>query len=365
YAFRLSVVGSYLCILDRGGMGVVYAACRADKRFEQKLAIKVIHKQLALIFDETALFSEAQMLAKLNHPHIAKVFDGGVYNQQVYIVMEQVDGGNLSCLCQQQELDSRQKIELLLQVCQAIEYSHAQGIVHGDLKPENVLVDVNMQAKIIDFNLTQKLSANEGAVTALSPYYASPEQKSGAKLEPASDIFALGKLLEWLFLTKKTPTDLTCIIQKATQIRPEQRYQTAYQLRLDLENTLNKRPISQRKGNIPYVYLRMFQRHPISSSLTVTLMLTAVIFTSVVLNKNKQLEHEKSVAENLIYEVTSMMFHSKSSAAQAMPVSAVLDHTRRRILSNPQIPKHIKQKMFLVMIEPEDQLETLEKRQSK
>ena len=90
--------------LGRGGMGVVYSACRADKRFEQKLAIKFLHRNLAYIFDEGALFAEAQLLARLSHPNIAKVFDGGVHDQQVYIVMEQVEGISLAELYSQKIL---------------------------------------------------------------------------------------------------------------------------------------------------------------------------------------------------------------------------------------------------------------------
>lgn len=340
--------------LGRGGMGVVYSACRADKRFEQKLAIKFLHHNLANVFDESALFSEAQLLARLSHPNIAKVFDGGIHDQQVYIVMEQVEGVSLAELCAQKNFSKEEKLNFFIQICNGIEHTHSHAIIHGDLKPENILVDDNGHAKLIDFNLTQNFDHITNPILAFSHIYASPEQKAGLSLSPSSDIYSLGKLLSWLFPDVRSNSDIHYIFKKATQHDSNKRYSTAAQLRLDIERMRLNLPISLRKKELTYVAQRLFNRHPISSSLAIILLLSASIFSSVLIGKKQQLEHEKRVAENLIYEVTSMMFDAKSQDAQSLPVSVVLDLTRRRILSNPEIPKHIKQKMLLAMMAPSE-----------
>lgn len=342
--------------LGRGGLGVVYAACRADQTFEQQLAIKFLQSDLSQIFGNRALFDEAQLLAKLSHPHIAKVFDGGIHNGDVYIVMEQVEGESLDAYLATHSLNKREKLRLFVQLCSAIEHGHQQGVVHGDLKPENILIDGLHHVKLIDFNLTQKASeqsssASEGLL-AFSKEYASPEQQAGCSIGPASDIYSLGKLLIWLFPEEKRFSDLLSIQRKATQAKIAARYSCVELMRRDVEAILAKRPVSLRQHVPFYPSLRLFQRHPLTCTLCLTLAVSGVFFSSALVNKNRQLEREKLVAENMIFEVSSMMFHSKTQAAQNMPLHMVVDATRRRILSNPDIPKHIKQKLLLVMMTP-------------
>lgn len=341
--------------LGRGGMGVVYAACRADKAFEQKLAIKLLQSDLAQVFDNRALFGEAQLLAKLNHPNIAKVFDGGIHNGEVYIVMEHVEGTSLDTFLSQHALSLTQKLNLFGQVCSALEYSHHQGIVHGDIKPENILVDEYQHIKLIDFNLTQKANVSLGyseCLTAFSKAFASPEQQQGKPVTASSDIYALGKLLMWLCPHQARFSDLGMIQQRATEHHSSKRFGSVTTLKQDIEALLEKRPISLKRHVPFYRSLRLFQRNPVISSLCLLLIGLGGYFSSSLAYKNQQLEHEKRIAENMIFEVSSMMFHSKSQAAQQMPLLSFLDLTRRRILANPDMPKHIKQKLLLVMMTP-------------
>jgi len=338
--------------IGRGGMGVVYAACRADEAFEQKLAIKFLQSDLAPILSQQALFQEAQLLAKLNHPNIAKVFDGGIHNESVYIVMEQIEGQSLADYDKTQ-LNKNERLQLVVQLCNALEHSHQQGVVHGDLKPDNILIDNNQQVKLIDFNLTQKTNQDSNSqLIAFNKEYASPEQQSQATLTPLSDIYSVGKLLNWLFPNERTLSDLWAIQHHATDLAPTKRYSSIDKVRLDIEAVLSKRPVSQKKSIPFYPSLRLFQRNPITSSLCLLLALSGAFFTHFLVAKNQQLQKEKQIAENMIFEVSSMMFHSKSLAAQEMPLHAVVDLTRRRILANPEIPKHIKHKLLLVMMTP-------------
>lgn len=342
--------------IGRGGMGVVYAACRADHAFDQQLAIKFLQSDLTQVFSDQALFNEAQMLAKLNHPHIAKVFDGGIHNGDVYIVMEQVDGCSLDQYLETHSLTKHEKLHTFVQLCGAIEHSHQQGIVHGDLKPENILIDKLHNVKLIDFNLTQKVSESSDTsldcLRAFSKEYASPEQQAGQSISSESDTYSLGKLLEWLFPNESALSDLWVIQKQATKASMTERYASVTDMRKDIEAIIATRPVSL-KQHIPfYPSVRLFQRHPLTCTLCLMLMLSGTYFSIALVNKNQQLEREKLIAENMIFEVSSMMFHSKSQAAQNMPLHMVVDSTRRRILANPDIPKHIKQKLLLVMMTP-------------
>ncbi len=351
--------------LGRGGMGVVYAAYRADETFEQQLAIKFIQPSLTQVLGKKALFDEAQLLARLNHPCIAKVFDGGVHQDSVYIVMEKVEGLTLDAFLQQHQLDQRTRLTLFRYLCQAIEHAHHNQVLHADIKPENILIDQDCRPKLLDFNLTQKVStqANQSGqvgLVAFSEHYASPEQKSGGYLTQQSDLYSLGKILQLLFPHMKKRSDLCFIAEKATQAIAEQRYLSVSELRVDIENMLACRPISL-KQHIPlYTTKRLIQRRPMPTFLLTLLVMTGVMFTSTLINKNRQLEQEKLIAEEMMYEVTRLMFHTKGNQLAQMSVSSMLEITRRRILSNPDIPKHIKQKMLLAMITPTPEKQVVE-----
>ncbi|EGA68289.1 serine/threonine protein kinase [Vibrio sinaloensis DSM 21326] len=342
--------------LGRGGLGVVYAACRADKAFEQQLAIKFLQSDLSGIFDSQALFGEAQLLAKLNHPNIAKVFDGGIHQGAVYIVMEQINGVALNHYLEQHALSHTERLAFLVQICGAVEHAHQQGVLHADLKPENILIDSAQQVKLIDFNLTQKSNATTPRshcnLTAFSKEYASPEQQSGQQLTIRSDVYSLGKLLNWLCPNDANDSDIKALIKRATAVTPSKRYPNAAELEHDIVAILTKRPISIKRHQPLYRFTRLFQRNPLICSLCLLIIVSGYYFSYTLAQKNHQLEQEKQIAQDMIYEVSSMMFHAKSQAAQEMPVHAVLDLTRRRILANPDIPKHIKQKLLLVMMTP-------------
>ncbi|BBM66014.1 serine/threonine protein kinase [Vibrio alfacsensis] len=352
------VIGKYRLTheLGRGGMGVVYAALRADKTFEQDLAIKFIQSNLSNVLGRRALFDEAQLLARLNHPYIAKVFDGGVHNDSVYIVMERVFGQTLNTYLNTTPMQDIDKLRLFKQICQAMEHAHQHQVLHADLKPENILIDRNTRPKLLDFNLTQKVQSDgqksPSALIAFSDKYASPEQQSGQYLTEQSDVFSLGKILALLFPTPAFWSDVYWVIRRATRIKAKQRYLNVRALRQDIERIIESRPIEQKKHWPLYSTLRLVQRRPLPTVLSAIIVLSGVLFANTLIQKNIQLQQEKKVAEDMMYEVTRLIFHTKGRNVEQMSVSAMMELTRRRILTNPDIPKHIKQKMLLAMMTP-------------
>ncbi|TVU61340.1 serine/threonine protein kinase [Vibrio atlanticus] len=357
--------------LGRGGMGVVYSASRADRTFEQDLAIKFIQPALSHILGEHALFQEAQLLAHLNHPCIAKVFDGGVYEESVYIVMERVEGETLSLYLQNRSFSEKQKLSLFKEICSAIEHAHQKQVLHADLKPENILIDPLGSPKILDFNLTQKVkqpaphqSSDASILTAYSKAYASPEQIAGHFLTQQSDVYSLGKVLALIF-DSSSNLDINLIVEKATNHEPYRRYASVSELRQDIVRILEFRPISLREKQPLYSLAKLLKRRPVQSALTILLLLSGATFSTAIFHKNVQLQKEKLVAEEMMYEVTSLLFHAKGSDAAKMSVGTMLELTRRRILSNPDLPKDVKQKMLLAMLTPSPEKSVINKNKEK
>ncbi|HDM8045560.1 TPA: serine/threonine protein kinase [Vibrio campbellii] len=342
--------------LGHGGMGVVYAALRADETFEQDLAIKFIQANLSNVLGKRALFDEAQLLARLNHPYIAKVFDGGLHGDSVYIVMERVFGQTLDSYLLLTPMEENDKLLLFKQICQAMEHAHQHQVLHADLKPENILIDRNKRPKLLDFNLTQKVQSSSDdaspALIAFSEKYASPEQQAGAFLTEQSDVYSLGKILALMFPDQPMWSDIYWVVRRATRTKAKQRYLNVRALRQDIECILERRPIEQKKHWPLYSTLRLVQRRPLPSVLSAILVLSGLLFGNTLIQKNIQLKQEKKIAEDIMYEVTRLVFHAKGQNVEQMSVSAMMELTRRRILSNPDIPKHIKQKMLLAMMTP-------------
>nr|HQV32973.1 serine/threonine-protein kinase [Calditrichia bacterium] len=189
--------------LGEGGMGFVYLAERTDA-FRKKVAIKIIKKGM----DSRALLDrfrlERQTLANLEHPHIARLLDGGSTEEGLpYLVLEYVDGQIITEYCDQQRLSLRERLQLFGKVCQAVSYAHRNLVVHRDIKPSNILVNHEGEPRLLDFGIARILDSETGESTAttranermLTPEYASPEQIRGEKVSTASDIYALGILL--------------------------------------------------------------------------------------------------------------------------------------------------------------------------
>lgn len=210
-----TVVGGYRIVgeLGHGGMGRVYRA--AHPRLDQEVALKVLRPGLDSAPILARFEAERQALALMDHPHIARVSDGGITEDgQPYFVMELVRGVPITRYCEDRGLDLRRRLQLFIDVCQGVQHAHQKGVIHRDLKPSNILVvDYDAQAtpKIIDFGVARAIDRRGGAETEIgmlvgTPEYMSPEQASlsSRDMDTRSDIYSLGVLLYEL-LTGDTP----------------------------------------------------------------------------------------------------------------------------------------------------------------
>jgi eukaryotic-like serine/threonine-protein kinase len=192
--------------LGQGGMGVVYLAERADGAFEKQVAVKVLPGGTAFGSERERFARERRFLARLEHPGIARLLDGGVSSEGLpFLVMEYVEGEPIDVYCDRNRLSVRERVGLFRKVLEAVEYAHRNLIIHRDLKPANILVAGDGSVKLLDFGIARVVN-DEGAdadVTALTrwggrpltPAFASPEQICGEVLTTASDVYSLGVLL--------------------------------------------------------------------------------------------------------------------------------------------------------------------------
>lgn len=240
--------------INRGGMGAVYSA--RQKSLDRRVAIKILPPELGQDADFVDRFQqEARVLARLQHPHIVGIHDfGTTAGGHLYIVMEFVPGTSLFEVMKKQPLSIIRVVEVMSQVCEALQFAHDHGVVHRDIKPTNILLDDRGHARVVDFGLAKltaksrlekKTSTHTRAGRALgTPGYAAPEQRRAEpEVDPRADIFSLGVTLYEVLTGQMpvgvfespsrkvgSPAALDRIILRALQERPELRYQTAAQM---------------------------------------------------------------------------------------------------------------------------------------
>ena len=310
--------------IGRGGMGEVYRAERMGDDYQQTVAIKLLRTGLVGADDARRFAQERRILARLEHPAIARLIDGGVSADGVpWLAMELVNGRPLTEAATVQKLSLDARLALLIEVCAAVDYAHRRLVVHRDLKPSNVLVDAQGRVRLLDFGIAKLLDEDADqtltatGVRPMSPAYAAPEQILGEPISTATDVHALGLLLFEL-LTGRLPNrrggvqslqtlaqaldsgsterpsagaqqspdapvparllegDLDTIVCKALSREPERRYASATALAEDIERYRQRRPIAARPDTVRYRLAKFVRRHR-SGVLAASLALIALI----------------------------------------------------------------------------------------
>lgn len=252
-----------------GGMGTVYRAERADGAFVMDAAIKLIRIQRKSLDERLKL--ERELLARLDHRHIARLIDGGsTEDDQAYLVMEWVDGKTLQQHIQTETPGLSARLNLFEQIAGAVAHAHQRRVVHGDLKPGNVLVTSKGQVRLVDFGvgclvIDDSIKQDHG-IRGLTPAFSAPEQRAGEEASTQSDVWALGRILQWLTtpsLTEKISrqSDLTAITDLACADAPEARYAGVVQLLDDVQRFRQRLPVQACQATRLYLMKRFVQRH--------------------------------------------------------------------------------------------------------
>jgi non-specific serine/threonine protein kinase/serine/threonine-protein kinase len=314
-------LGPYAVIreIGRGGMGAVYLAARADDEFEKRVAIKLVPVGLGGTLLRERFRQERQILARLDHPNVARLLDGGTTPDGVpWVAMEYVDGRSITEHCDGNALDLKARLRLFRIVCSAVQYAHQNLVVHRDLKPGNILVSEGGTPKLLDFGIARLLETGEGDGTktvvglrALTPDYASPEQLREEPVTILTDVYSLGVVLFELIAGKRpyrttsasateverfheaglpppssvrpVSRDLDAIVLKAMRREPAERYGSVELLSEDLGRFLDGNAVEARRGNAAYRMRRFVRRHKVvvAAAALVVLSLLGGIVASV------------------------------------------------------------------------------------
>ena len=329
------------CEIGVGGMGAVYEAMQDNPK--RRVAIKVLRSSMAGESARKRFEYESQVLARLKHPGIAEVYEAGTYDEgdgpMPYFAMEYIVGRKeLDDYAEEKELSVEAKIRLFIEVCEALHHGHQKGVVHRDLKPGNILVDAQGRTRIIDFGVARATDSDVALATMQTEVgqiigtveYMSPEQCEGDPdlVDVRSDIYALGVILFELMtgnrphdlagstvyeavrvIRENSPTrmgtidrslrgDLETIAGKALEKDPDRRYQSALELKQDLERFLANEPIEARPPSLGYQAKMFAKRHKGTAASIVIVALVLVATTGWSLVERGRAERAANLAKD-------------------------------------------------------------------
>lgn len=341
-------LGSYRLLrkISSGGMGSIYLAERNDREYEKTVAVKLVHgAQFKPAMIEQFKF-ERQILASLQHPNIATLYDGGTTSSGYpYVIMEYIEGLPIDQYCLRNQPTTQQTLKLIQQLCNAVQYAHNNLIIHRDIKPGNVLIDHHGHLKLVDFGIADRLHdvesilpSNPLGAAMHTRQYASPEQIAQGDITTTSDIYSIGMLIKTLLLAHDA--DLSAIMQRARAIDPNQRYANATALSDDLQRYLDHRPISLFENRLAYRFKKFVQRNKLltiaSSIATISLIISLMTYiaqTNEVAKQRDQALAEKHKADTMTDVLLSAFNKANPTQSHGEQISArdILDQSQRII----------------------------------
>jgi eukaryotic-like serine/threonine-protein kinase len=389
-----TVVGPYVieAEIGRGGMGIVWRARRHDGLLKRPVALK-LPRMAVRDPDLLARFArERDILAALEHPHIARLYDAGTTaDGQVYLALEYVEGDTLTAYADRHRLDLAARLALFRQVLGAVQYAHRHLTIHRDLKPSNILVTADGGVRLLDFGVAKLLPAEgggDGAMTEfgahpLTPQYAAPEQLQGGPITTATDVYALGVVLYELLtggrpypraaqsraalegaivdaeprrpsaaieadaqaqargtgvagLRRALKGDLDTIVLKALKQAPEERFATVDAFAADIDNFLHGRPVLARPDSVRYRATKFLRRNTLLVGALAAVIVALAAGLSIALWQSHEARRHALLAEREARKAQAVqaflldLFQSNSDA-QADPVTA-RERTARELL---------------------------------
>jgi serine/threonine-protein kinase len=394
-----SEVGAYRLLreLGRGGMGSVWLAERIDGKLKRQVALKFPYagpnqRQLA-----ERLARERDILAGLEHPNIARLYDADVTSLgQPFLVLEYVDGVAINDYCDRHRLTLRERLVLFLQVLNAVQYAHTHLVIHRDLKPSNILITNDRVARLLDFGIAKLVSAGEAKETALTqfggraltPDYASPEQIGGLPITTASDVYSLGVVLYELLagnppyrlkrdtrgsledaiaeadviapsrsilnadiaaqravsvrqLTRGLNGDLDAIVCKALQKEPEDRYPSVDALSQDIKRMLDGEVIAAQQPNAWHRMRKVIRRNRLLFTAIGAVCLSLVIGAGIAVWQARVAiaqAHRLEATTAFLVEVFNANSKEQADPLKAQQTTAreLLDRAAERLVVQPQ-----------------------------
>ncbi len=376
-----TLIGPYRVVarIGQGGMGEVYLAERADGAFEQKVALKLIKRGMDSAEIVRRFLNERQILARLDHPGIARLLDGGSSaDGRPYFVMEHVEGEPLLAYCARTVPSVEERVRLIREIAEAVDAAHQRLVVHRDLKPSNILLTRDGRVKLLDFGIAKLTGETAGTILtrlesrALTPAYAAPEQILGEPVTTATDVYALGVLLYQLLtgrlpherearalpalvaelesetltrastavralpalqakalgiddpvrVSRRLAGDLDTILTRALERDPARRYRSAAAFAEDLERFLEGRPIHARPVTAHYRFGKWVRRNRVLAGAAALVLLSLSVGLAVSLWQARVARQETRRAERIRDFLISIFLAADPSVAQGSEATA-------------------------------------------
>ncbi|WP_394540893.1 protein kinase [Lysobacter enzymogenes] len=376
-------------ILGRGGMGTVYEAHRDDGQFQQRVAIKCIRSGLESPELAAAFREERNLLARLDHPGIAGVVDGGIdADGRPWFALRRVEGEPIDAWCDRRRLDPGARVDLLLQACDALAYAHAQGVLHRDIKPSNLLVTDDGRVQLLDFGISTRFNGlaggEAGAHLAITPDYAAPEARQHGTQGPATDLYMLG-VLSYRLLCGQWPTrlhslrelvpiaaagepepmdrlvgdddalarqrgfdtpdalrralagDLAAVALKAVAKRPQDRYPSIAEFARDLHAWRSHRPVGVRRGGWRERARKWRRRNPAAGAMFAALALVVAAGAGAIAWQHQRAQREARASQSVARLFAATLGSATQSGLGSAPFSsrALLERTERELRAMP------------------------------
>jgi len=383
-----TTVGTYRLVkfLGGGGMGAVYLAERSDGAFSKQVALKLMSP--AFLHAQDRFQQEREFLARLDHPNITRLLDGGSTSQGLpYLVVEYVEGVPITQYCTDRGLKLDEKLKLVLQLCAGIAHAHQRLIIHRDIKPENILVTAEGVVKVLDFGIaTLRDSVRATVHRPATPAYASPEQLTGDPMTTAADVYAigvlayelltgsfpyplrsnhLGEILKAVLTVEAVPAsqaagllpatarqlrgDLDNILARAIAKDPNRRYASAQQLAEDIEAYRAGLPVRARPDTIGYRAQKFVGRHRFASLLAAAIIVLLVAGVAVSMWQasvaRRRFNDLRQLAHTVVFDVNDTLSAIPgTTAARKLVVETALhylDRLGRDDLSDPQLREEL------------------------
>ena len=387
---RGETVGVYRLIepLGRGGMGEVYLGERADGRFEQKVAVKLVKRGMDSVEILRRFARERRILARLEHPGIARLLDGGeTPDGRPYFVMELVEGEAITDYCRVRGVPLEDRLRLFASCCDAADAAHRGLVVHRDLKPSNILVTPDGQVKLLDFGIAKLLGEEEGEIQltrlgerVITPAYAAPEQILGGGVTMATDVFSLGIVLYELLTgtlpydrrattphelasrveresaerpstvanrtaeadgadrerqrwVRRLSGDLDTITMKALAHEQERRYPSAAALAEDIRRYLTSRPVEARPDSRGYRLRKFVMRHRLGVAASAVVAAAVLVAFAVSLTQTAAARREAKRAAAAQAYLTSLFEQIDPARSSGSPptVRDLLERGSKRL----------------------------------
>ncbi|MEL6363955.1 MAG: protein kinase [Pseudomonadota bacterium] len=337
-------------LIGAGGMGEVYEASRADGHFEQRVALKIMRPGAPSRRERFEL--ERRRLARMDHPGVSRIIDGGLdADGRPFMAMEYVDGRPIDHFAAERSAGRLELLSIVIDLCAAVAHAHANLVLHGDIKPSNILVDRDGSVRLIDFGVSSLIEDDDETFGLFTIVYAAPEQLKNEPLSVATDIFALGMVLHQL-LTGEPPArlenggvvasqstaidaDLRAIIQKATAERPEDRYRSVDALAEDLRAVRDGRTVAARNGGRLYTFEKLLTRFPVASALAAGVIASLTGGLAISLFMARQTQNELTRAEYFLTQ-------AERSAAIEANYAGIID----QVFRTPEDSERIRQIML-------------------